>query len=313
MLDVSLTDITLVVVGSLAFIALAAAGLALVGTSRHPLVVNRARRRSALRSLVAVGVALAAFAFAVLAHRLDPRLQSIPYVLGPLVAAAAGLIAFRLMPTPSIDAPTRRRAASVDRRTLEDYSTAAQRRVFQASAVTTVLIVVVCGVLSRPSLDGRWICPSFISAPCAGGGALLFPGWMFGVPALVLSAAVALSMRAVLRQIVDAPAASWPELSPADGALRVGAIRLVYRVTTSAFVLAGAMFLGVAAFPFINAAALGDSQMSAVATIAPLVGWLLFAVTVAKLLWGAVLAVIAVVGAVRLPRAPRVVSLGSVL
>lgn len=166
----------------------------------QPLV--RARRVGALRSAIAVSTALAIFAVPILIHIANPVLELVPFFLGPLAAAAAGLIAFTLMPAPTIDGTLRRRTSSVKPRTLSNYSSSGQGARFGVIVGITALAAVGAGLLSKSAPDGRSLYTALFPAECTAGGPYLFPGWLFALPVLVLTGVLVLACVQALRRVI---------------------------------------------------------------------------------------------------------------
>ncbi|KFF59161.1 hypothetical protein JF66_13185 [Cryobacterium sp. MLB-32] len=289
-------------VGILFVLTAVFAGVTISGQRGQPQPLVRARRVSALRSAIAVSTALVVFAVAILIHIDNPLLELIPFFLGPLAAAAAGLLAFTLMPTPTIDGALRRRTSSVRPRTLSDYSSSGQRARFGVVVGMTALVAVGGGLLSKSAPDGRSLCTALFPADCTAGGPYLFPGWMFALPVLAFTAVLVLASVLALRRVVDAPATAWAELSAADTALRRGGVRLVFRVASAPLALTVGLLLGTASLPFINAPVLKTGLDANAAATLHVLGVVLLGVATAALIYGLVLALLAVIGAIKLPR-----------
>ena len=302
MQNIGIAEMSLGLVGLLFVLTVAFAGVAMAGRRGQPQPLVRARRVSALRSAVAVLTALAVFAVAILVHIANPVLELVPFFLGPLAAAAAGLIAFTLMPAPTIDDALRRRSSSVKPRTLSNYSSSGQRTRFGVIVGTTVLAAVAAGLLSKAAPDGRSLCTALFPAECKAGGPYLFPGWMFALPVLVLTGVLVLATVQALRRVIDAPATAWAELSDADAALRRSGVRLVFRVASAPLALTLGLLLGMASLPLVNAPLLETGlDVNAAATLHT-IGMVLFGAAAVALVYGLSLAFLAVIGAIKLPR-----------
>ncbi|MDY7541819.1 hypothetical protein [Cryobacterium sp. 5B3] len=300
--NIGIAEMSLGLVGLLFVLTVAFAGVAMAGRRGQPLPLVRARRVSALRSAVAVSIALAVFAVAILIHIANPLLELVPFFLGPLAAAAAGLIAFTLMPAPTIDGALRRRTSNVQPRTLRDYSTSGQRARFCVIVGLTALVAVGAGLLSKSAPDGRSLCTALFPAECKAGGPYLFPGWMFALPVLVLSCVLVLAAVQALRRVVDAPATAWAELSDADTALRRSGVRLVFRVASAPLALTLGLLLGMASLPLVNAPLLETGLDVNAAVTLHTIGMVLFGAAPVALVYGLTLAFLAVIGAIKLPR-----------
>jgi hypothetical protein len=262
-----LADLVLIVIGVVFVGSVGVAASALSGSGGQPAPLARARRLSVWRALVTTSTALGVFAIAICLHIALPLLEGVPFVLGPLAASVAGLVAFTLMPAPSIDGAVRRRTADVAPRVLRDYSTPRQRVGFIVLACATTGVALVAGLLSKPAEDGRYICTTVFVATCPAGGPYLFPGWLFAVPALALTGLLAGAVALALRRILRAPAAAWAELGGTDRVLRRGAVRLTLRVAEAALALTTASFLLFAALPLLNARVLETGLSSGAAGV----------------------------------------------
>lgn len=302
-------EVALVMIGALGVAVITAALMGLAMRRDEPQSLQRARRLSIWRATVSIGVALVVLAIAVAVHIRFPWLEGVPFLLGPLAAAAAGLGTFALMPPPSIDGAVRRRTADVAPRTLAQYSSITQRTTFVVIAVVTTVVVLVAGVSSKLSTDGRSICTSVFPAECPGGGPLLFPGWLFAAPALVLIAALGVATHYAVRRIIAAPATAWPELSAADTALRRSGVRLSLRIAGTALALTTALFFGLAAFPLINAQQLDTGLTTTEAVYAAMVGMILLGAAAFAFVYSIVATVLTVTSAFTAARVPATASL----
>ena len=300
--NLGLAELTLGLVGVLFAGGIAVALIVIAGQRGEPVPLARARRWSALRALVATSTALAVFAVAVIVHIRFPLLEAAPFILGPLAAATAGLLVFAVLPAPSIDGAVRRRTAGVEPRRLADYSSVVQRTTFLVTAAITVVVALTTGILSKAAPDGRFLCTSLFPAACTAGGPYLFPGWLFAAPALILIASLVVVVHFVLRRVVTAPATAWPELSAEDVALRRSGVRLVFRVAGASLALTAALFIGLAAFPLMNAPLLDTGLAPNPARYIGAAGMILLGVSAVAFCYGAVSAVLSVVGVFRSPR-----------
>ena len=302
MQNLGIAEMSLGLVGLLFVLTVVFAGLAMVGQRKLPQPLARARRVSALRSAVSVSTALAVFAALILVHIANPVLELVPFFLGPLAAAAAGLTAFTVLPAPTIDGALRRRTSSVTARTLSDYSSYGQRARFAANVGITVLTAVAAGLLSKSAPDGRSLCTALFPAECTAGGPYLFPGWMFALPVLLLTGVLVLATVQALRRVIDAPATAWAELSDADTALRRSGVRLVFRVASAPLALTLGLLLGTASLPLVNALVLETGLDANAAATLHTIGMVLLGTAVVALVYGLSLAFLAVIGAIKLPR-----------
>lgn len=299
--NLGLAELSLFLVAALALVTLAGGLVAAFVIPARPAALVHARRMSVLRTTAATVSGLVVFASAVTVHILNPYLEGVPFVVGPLAATAAGLIVFAAMPPPTIDGAVRRRIANLEPRGVKNYSSPAQRRVFVTLLSVTVAVVLASGLTSKSAADGRSLCTSMFPADCVAGGPYLYPGWLFAAPALILITILVAAMVMALRRIITAPAAAWSELVDADTALRVAAVRLVLRIGSTPLVLTLGLFLGAAGLPFLNAEVLATGLTSNGDAIARVVGIVLVGTSALLLVDGLVLAFVSVVGATRLP------------
>lgn len=297
-----LAELTLIAVGVLFVAMLAVTVFTVIRHGGLPTPLARARRLGAERAFVATVTALSTFAVLILVHIGNPLFEGAPFILGPIAAAAAGLAAFLLMPTPTLDGPLRRRTAEAEPRRLSTYSTSSQRRTFAVVALFTTAVTLLSGLFSQPSFDGRFLCTSLYASSCSGSGPYLYPGWLFAAPALVLVIGLYALVRMALQRIVLAPATIWPELSDADTAMRAGAIRFVLRVAGAAFGLTAGLFLGLASLPLFNAPLLETGLSADNAAIVSRVGLVLLGMSVITLVYALGTAIVAVTGLLRTPR-----------
>jgi len=246
---------------------------------------------------------LVVFAAAVVVQILNPYLEGVPFLIGPLAATATGLTVFATLPPPTLDGAVRRRIANLEPRRFKNYSSPAQRRMFVALSGVTVAVVLGSGLTSKSAADGRSLCTSLFPADCVAGGPYLYPGWLFAAPALILIAVLLASMVIALRRIIRAPGAAWSELTDADTALRVAAVQLVLRIGSTPLVLTAGLFLGFAGLPLLNAEVLVTGLSSNGDGIAHLTGFIMVVISAPVLLYGLVLAFVSIIGATVLPRA----------
>jgi hypothetical protein len=270
----------------------------------QPAALLHARRLSILRTTAATASGLLVFAAAVILHILNPSMEGAPFVVGPLAATATGLAVFAAMPVPTIDGAVRRRGANLEPRRLKNYLSSGQFRVFGALAIVTVAMVLACGLTSKTTLDGRSLCTSIFTADCTAGGPYLYPGWLFAAPTLLLIVALLGAMVLALRRIITAPTAAWSELVDADTEIRVAAVRLVFRISSTPLVLSLGLFLGAAGLPLLNADVLETGLNPDGNALAHLLGIILVGTSAPVFVCGLALAFFSVVAAMRLPRGP---------
>ena len=267
----------------------------------RPTALRRARRMSALRTTVATSSSLAVFAVAIALHIQNPLWEGVTFAMGPLVATTTGLAVFAALPPPTIEGAVRRRGAELEQRHVNRYSSPIQRWLMFALFSVVVGAVLALGFTSKTAPDGRSLCTAVFPSECTAGGPFLYPGWLFAAPALFLIATLLAAMMLALRRIIDAPAAAWRALVEVDTALRVGAVRLVFRIASTALVLTLGMFLGAAGIPLLNAGVLETGLSAEGDAIAGVVGFVLVATSAFALLSGLLLAFVAILSTVGRP------------
>ncbi len=301
-MNLGLAEITLLIIGVLLVLALTLGILTRLVAPGRPLAVQRARSRSTLRSTAAVVCGLLAFALAIALHMLNPEWQGVPFVIGPLAAAAVGLTVFAALPAPTIEGAVRRRGAELEQRNVATFSTARQRIIVTSLFGVTVVTVLASGLTSRNATDGRSLCTAFFESVCTAGGPYLYPGWMFALPALTLIVALSAATVVTLHRIVSSPAAAWTELASEDRAQRTAAVRLVMRISSIALILTVGFFLGAAGIPLLNAEVLETGLSPSDDALARTVGLVLVSIGALSLLVGLALAIVTLVGLGRPPR-----------
>ncbi|MFD1722376.1 hypothetical protein [Amnibacterium endophyticum] len=290
--------------GLLALGALIARGrLSVVAADARSAALARAQRGLLLRAAAAVVLALVVFLVLAIVTDRQPLLQGVLFAVAPALAMGTGLGAFALLPGAVIEGQVEVRSAQLERRTPLSMLGTSRLRLVVGAFLAAGLLLLVCGLLSKsPVGDGRLICTSLFTAACSAGGPYLFPGWYFALPTLGALLILAASGYLALWRICRTPTAAWPELRPADRALRRNAGSLVGLVVLAAVLLTGAQFLVGAGTPLLNAPVLDTGLAAGAAGALSVVGIVTVVLGAAVLVTGLVVAVIAVLAAVRVAR-----------
>lgn len=290
-MELGLAEIGLLAIAALAALALMSGIVTALFARRRPLAIKRARSRSAVRDTASTLSGLLAFAIAVALHVVNPNWQGVTFVVAPLFAATVALTVFAALPAPTIEGTVRLRGAELTQRRVGLFSSVRQRMFISLLFGVTATAVLASGLTSGSASDGRSLCFALYELPCTPGGPYLYPGWMFAVPALALTAALLAATFFAVRRVVSSPAAAWPELAHEDSSQRAGAVRLVLQTATVALVLTLGFFLGAAGIPLLNAEVLETGLSPRDDSIARSVGLVLVGSGATSLLYGCVLAI----------------------
>ncbi|MGV3732653.1 MAG: hypothetical protein ACO1N6_04530 [Microcella sp.] len=290
-MESGLAEISLIATAGLAGVALISGIIRALVARERPTAAKQARSRSAVRDVASALAGLLAFAVAVAVHIANPEWQGVPFLVAPLVAATAALTVFATLPPPTIDGAVRVRHAELTPRHIGLFSSGRQRMITSLLFGVTVTAVITAGLTSGDASDGRSLCFAFYDLPCTPGGSYLYPGWMFAVPALALTATLFAATFFAVRRVVSSPAAAWPELAHEDGTQREGAVRLVLQTASVALVLTLGFFLGAAGIPLLNAEILETGLSARDDSIARSVGLVLVGSGSIAVLSGGVLAI----------------------
>ncbi|TCL87364.1 hypothetical protein EDF31_10262 [Curtobacterium sp. PhB142] len=279
-------------------------------SSERGAAVVVAQRALLVRVVLSLVVGLAVFVVCAVAGTNARALQGVSFFVGPSAGAGVALLVFAAIPAVAIDGATAHRSASLQVRSARSALLPQQWRRLWWAVGCAVGIVLVAGLGSAPAPDGRWLCTSVFPMQCpAGDGPYLFPGWYFGLPALLGIALLSAGVWASLWRIAVTPAAAWPDLDAADGALRQRAGQVVALVGTAAALLTAAVFLSAAGLPLMNALHLDSGLAGGAATVVVRLGMVVVLAGVVVAFAGIVTAVAAVVRAVT---AARLIATGAV-
>ena len=191
------------------------------------------RNLAALAAGITVGAALA-----ILVSTNSLQVQWLPFVV-PTVTAATAILVFARMPTVTFREAPGVRTADLERR--RPWS-AGPRWLFVLTAVSALVLIVtivLTGLSAMP--DGRSF--GYARGDLSGTGSP-YPGFFFGVPALVGLVVLAIAVLVALARITSAARPTSASLRDVDTVLRQIAVRVVLKATISAILVTtgGAMF-----------------------------------------------------------------------
>jgi hypothetical protein len=144
-------------------------------------VLAAARRRALISVLFAVVV----FIVGAILSTAMPGLLGLPLVVSPLVAGACGMLLYAATPPRSVVVGEDQvRTAPLTRRSALSVGSRRSALALVEVSVLFVVVIVFCGVVADPDDSGRSRAISF-SAVNLESTATPFPGWYYGVPALI--------------------------------------------------------------------------------------------------------------------------------
>jgi heme/copper-type cytochrome/quinol oxidase subunit 2 len=209
-------------------------------------VVAAARRRALIAVLFSVvvllGCAVVGVAF--------PALLGMPFAVAPLVSGAAGMLLYaatrpRAIVVPE-DAP---RSAGLARRSWLSAIPGHWLHAWVEITVLFVAVVVFCGITASADDQGRSRAIRFES-PEQTGVSTPYPGWFYGIPALIALALLIAATVFALHRIGEAAAFPDPEDAEADAQWRRTSASVILKLSTGSmlFSLGGiAITAGMAA------------------------------------------------------------------
>lgn len=195
------------------------------------------------RAVIATSVATAVFVGLGLVGTTALYLHGLPAALAPSVAALTGLLTYALAPSRALAVdPSAQREAPLDHRTPLRFIGRLAWRALVILASTQVVFLLAAGLFSSPDASGRYsaITMEKIAASCS---CTPFPGWFYGTPLLISTAAlVAATWIALWRvsTVASVPQAEWASL---DFAWRQGTSRILVAIACTALLV---QFGGVA-------------------------------------------------------------------
>lgn len=268
--------------------------------------VRRSRWLVLARAAVSVLSAFAVFAVGIVLHNRFSEWQAVTVVSGPVAGAAVGLMIFALWPSPAIDGPVPRRVASLERRRLIEQAPRWLWHSFVTVIVGSVVVIFTLAALSKAGPDGRSLCFAYFRTCPPSYGAYLYPGWFFGVPALICIALIVVAVVGCLARIASTATPAWQELSPVDSRLRSNSARLVVSVGITACLLTKGMLLFTAGALFSQASTLASELSAQQTERLYIAGIVTVVLSLVILLAGLVSGVAGVLTAVRVARIDRI-------
>ena len=248
------------------------------------------RNLAALAAGITIGAALA-----LLVSALSFRVQWFPFVV-PTATAAGAILVFARMPTVTFREAPGIRMADLDRR--RPWS-AGPRWLFvlaaTGAAVLTVSLVLI-GVSAMP--DGRSF--GYVRGDLSGASSP-YPGFAFGIPALIGLVVLAGAVLIALARITSAGRPTSESLREVDTVLRRIAARVVLKTAVSAILVTAGGVLFSAGGVLRQASSNLELNGGGVLQPASLIGTVIIPLGVILIVAGVVFFVLAVVDAVRRP------------
>lgn len=173
-------------------------------------VMQAARRRA----LVAVLFAVLVFIVGVVAGVASPELLGMPFAVTPLIAGAAGMLLYGVTPPRevAIDADEPRMASLVPRSAVRVVPRL-WGWAFIEVTMLFLIVIVFCGLTASDDEAGRSRVIRFESGDYAS-SAGPYPGWFYGIPALIAIVILAACVLVALWRISSTPA--FPRIADAD-------------------------------------------------------------------------------------------------
>lgn len=243
-------------------------------------VIAAARRRA----VIAVAFALVVFLTVAIAGLTVPGLLGWPLAVAPLVAAAAGMLLYAATPPRDValsaDQP---RTATLSPRS---WRTSSPRRWLLAGVeigAVFVAVVVFCGLTASTDDQGRSRTIRFESALAASTSSP-YPGWFYGIPALIGLAALVAATIIALQRIGAVAAFPDPDDADADAQWRRQSASVILKLAVGAtlFSLGGTAMIA------------GGAMSNAVLDTTPVVWSVLAAVLLCAGILSLVLSVVSV-------------------
>lgn len=248
------------------------------------------RNLAALAAGITVGAALA-----IVVSNYSLQVQWLPFVV-PTVTAAIAILVFARMPTVAFREAPGVRTADLERR--RPWS-AGPRWLFVlalAAAGVLALTLLLTGITAMP--DGRSF--GYVRGDLSGGGGP-YPGFVFGVPALIGLAVLVAAVVIALARITSAGRPTSESLREVDTALRRIAIRVVLKTTVSALLVTAGGVLFSAGGVLRQVSFNLELNGGGVLQPAALIGGIILPLGTISVVAGVVFFVLAVLDAVRRP------------
>ncbi|SJN35486.1 hypothetical protein FM104_08910 [Microbacterium esteraromaticum] len=165
-------------------------------------MIEAARRRAVIAVLVAIAVLVS---LSVAGLRWSALGQV--FNVASLVAAAAGIAVYSAMPPRIVPvAEGEVRAATLIPRSLRSVVPRRRMLMFGATAVLFLLVVVFGGLTAADDDNGGWSRVIRFESPHASHMASPYPGWFYGIPALISLVVLIIATAAALHRISSTPA-----------------------------------------------------------------------------------------------------------
>ncbi|MFE6736698.1 hypothetical protein [Microbacterium sp. NPDC057650] len=196
-------------------------------------VIAAARRRS----LFAVVVALLVFVMGAAVGLLMPELLGLPLAVTPLVSAATGLAVYAATPPRSVEvAEGEPRSARLEHRSWLSCIPGGWLHACIEIIVIFVAVVVFCGITAVDDDQGR---SRAIGFTVAGDSSIAtpYPGWYYGVPALIGLALLVVATIVALQRIGSTAVFPRPEDAESDAQWRQASASVVLKLSIGAVLL----------------------------------------------------------------------------
>ncbi|OJU40253.1 MAG: hypothetical protein BGN97_02825 [Microbacterium sp. 69-10] len=208
----------------------------------HIVPVVAASRR---RALMAIVCALSVFFALVVAGLTLPGLLGSPFAFASTLAGAAGLLLYALTPPRVAEVPAGApRSAGLERRSWLSVIPKGWLHGFAEVGAVFVIVIVFCGLTADADDHGRSRGIGFGDEDVSS-LATPYPGWFYGVPALVGLSVLAAAVVLALHRIGSAPAFPAPEDANADMQWRQASASVILKLAMGAmlFTLGGIMLM----------------------------------------------------------------------
>ncbi|MGM7668241.1 hypothetical protein [Microbacterium sp. A93] len=173
-------------------------------------VMQAARRRA----LIAVLFAVLVFIVGAVAAVASPQLLGLPFAVTPLIAGAAGMLLYGVTPPREVEiSDGEPRVASLVPRSAVRVVPSRWGWAFIEVTVLFLIVIVFCGLTASDDEAGRSRVIRFESGDYAS-SAGPYPGWFYGVPALISIVVLAACVLVALWRISSTPA--FPRIGDAD-------------------------------------------------------------------------------------------------
>ncbi|UNK71884.1 hypothetical protein [Microbacterium sp. H1-D42] len=200
------------------------------GEARRAPVITAARRRA----LIAVLFAVVVFLVGAIAAVSIPNLLGMPLAVAPLIAGAAGLLLYAATPPRSVEVPDDQpRTAGLARRSWLTVIPGGWLHASVEILVIFVAVIVFCGLTADVDEQGRSRAIRF-DAVDQSSTASPYPGWFYGVPALIALAVLVVATIVALQRIGATAAFPHPDDVDADTQWRRASASVVLSLSTGA-------------------------------------------------------------------------------